>query len=70
VVERYHPPLHINKNNNRRNSYGGAPVSGVQGSWTANMSGRYELKIVVWNKWDKDIVYRFIDVQTTTLYQY
>jgi len=50
--------------------YGQAPVSGIQGTWNASHAGRYELRFRAWNKWDEDIVYRFIDVETTTLYEY
>ncbi len=51
-------------------THGNAPVSGVQGSWYANMAGKYQLTITAWNRWTKDVVYRFIDVETTTLYEY
>jgi len=50
--------------------HGQAPVSGIQGTWNASHAGRYELRFRAWNKWDEDIVYRFIDVETTTLYEY
>ena len=51
-------------------NHGNAPVSGVQGSWYANMAGKYQLTITGSNRWTQDVVHRFIDVKTTTLYEY